>query len=202
MTWTSFVAPMRAALFLGHGAGGGIDAADLVRVSEVCGLASIAVALVEQPYRVAGKAIASDRHKLDAAFRAVVEAERPVGVPLFVGGRSAGARIACRTAKGLDARGVVALAFPLHPPKDRDRSRLLELLSAGRPVLVVQGTRDAFGTPSDFPPGARLVAVEGGDHSFKVLESSGRTQAEVLARVSEAVSAFVIAELTRSSGLV
>lgn len=131
-----------------------------------------AVALVEQPYRVAGRrAPVTAAARLDEAFRAAVAMARAgVGeVPLVVGGRSAGARVACRTATALGAAGAVALAFPLHPPGRPDRSRVEELRGAGVPLLVVQGERDPFGRPAEFPEplpaGTTLVPVAG-DHTL------------------------------------
>ena len=161
---------------LGHGAGGGVDAPDLVAVRERlrAGLADVTVAMVEQPYRVQGRrAPVTSAARLDAAFTAAVEAARElVGeVPLVVGGRSAGARVACRTAGSLRAVGVVALAFPLHPPGRPERSRLDELVGAGVATLVVQGERDAFGRPEELtavtlPAGACVQAVPG-DHGLR-----------------------------------
>jgi predicted alpha/beta-hydrolase family hydrolase len=179
-----------AELFLGHGAGGGIDAPDLVAIAELLPREGVDVGLVEQPYRVAKKRIASDKGALDAAFVAVVRAARS-GAPLFVGGRSAGARVACRTAETVGARGVVALAFPIAPPKKPGPSRLPELARAGVPTLVVQGTRDEFGGPDALPEGPTIVPILGGDHSFRVLRSSGRAQSDVYAEVAAAVRAFV-----------
>jgi predicted alpha/beta-hydrolase family hydrolase len=136
-------------LVLGHGAGGGVDAVDLVAVRDAALAAGVAVARVTQPYRVAGRRAPAPAGQLDHAFAAVVEAacaRVPAGVPLIVGGRSSGARVASRTAEGLGATGVVALAFPLHPPGRPDRSRAGELPSA-LPTLVVSGDRDPFGVP-------------------------------------------------------
>ena len=178
-------------LFLLHGAGGGIDAPDLVRVAELCHRAGLRVGRVEQPYRVARKPIGSNREKLDGAFTELVERQRLGGLPLFLGGRSAGARCACRTAEHLDASAVVALAFPLHPPHQPEKTRVGELV-VSRPMLVVQGTRDAFGGPSEFPPGTRVHVVEGADHSFRVLRSSGRSDSAVIDEVAENARDFVL----------
>jgi predicted alpha/beta-hydrolase family hydrolase len=152
---------------LGHGAGGGIEAPDLRAVTTALGAAGWTVARVEQPYRVAGKRAPVPGPRLDQAFSAVVVSLR-LAVPdgrLILGGRSSGARVACRTAVGLGADAVLALAFPLHPPSRPERSRVEELNGAGVPVLVVQGERDPFGTPSEFPADATVVAVPG-DHSL------------------------------------
>jgi pimeloyl-ACP methyl ester carboxylesterase len=118
------------------------------------------VALVEQPWRVRGRKVAEPPAKLDAAWVDVLA--QLSGTPLVVGGRSAGARVACRTAQQVGADAVLCLAFPLHPPGRPERSRLSELEAVDVPVLVVQGDRDAFGVP----PGASLVP--GADHGFRV----------------------------------
>jgi hypothetical protein len=143
---------MRSLLVLGHGAGGGIEAPDLVAVAGAARRAGVAVARVVQPYRVAGRRAPAPAAQLDAAWRAVVSGLRAdpefAHLPLIVGGRSSGARVACRTAEALDAAGVVALAFPLHPPKRPERSRAGELAAVRVPTLVVNGDRDPFGVPS------------------------------------------------------
>jgi uncharacterized protein len=109
------------------------------------------------------------------------------GLPLVGGGRSAGARVACRTAAELDARAVVALAFPLHPPGRPERSREDELAVPGVPVLVVQGGRDPFGRPEEFPDGTELVVVPGADHGFAVPKRAEINQEDVLTVVAEGV---------------
>lgn len=156
-------------LVLGHGAGGGIEAADLEALARELPSRGVTVLRVQQPWRVAGRKVAAAPATLDRAWLAVLEALGTVG-PLAVGGRSAGARVACRTARAVGAARVVALAFPLHPPGRPERTRLAELLDVGAPTLVVQGTRDAFGGPSDFPSGPDLHVhpVPGADHAFRV----------------------------------
>jgi len=160
----------RGTLVLGHGAGGGVGAPDLQIATRVALDAGHAVALVEQPYRVAGRRSPPRAPVLDAAWIAVVEQLRdgPLrDLPLVTGGRSSGARVACRTAEATGAVGVLCLAFPLIPP-GRDghlKSRLPELEAVTVPVLVVQGENDRFGMP---PPGPdRTVAVVQGDHGLK-----------------------------------
>jgi predicted alpha/beta-hydrolase family hydrolase len=150
-----------ALLLLGHGAGGGITAPDLLLTADLAAAAGMAVGLVEQPYRVAGRRAPAPAAQLDVALTAVAAAARqtfdprPVGtpeIPLLLGGRSSGARVACRTAGALGAVGVLALAFPLLPPRPPGKerpSRLPELVGAAVPVLVVQGERDAFGSADD-----------------------------------------------------
>lgn len=159
----------RGLLVLGHGAGGGVEAPDLRTTTTVATELGWAVALVEQPYRVAGRRAPAPAKQLDAAWTDVVHdllAGPGAGLPLVVGGRSSGARVACRTARVLGAVGVLCLAFPLQPPGKADRpSRLPELDGAGVPTLVVQGERDAFGMPPEGP--GRSVVVVAGDHSLK-----------------------------------
>jgi uncharacterized protein len=186
----------RALLVLGHGAGGGIEARDLAALARELPAAGIAVVRVEQPWRVAGKRVATPPAQLDKAWVvAVPEAARRLGVPcpLFVGGRSAGARVACRTAAEVGAVGVVALAFPLHPPGRPDRSRVDELLGVDVPVLVVQGDRDSFGGPLELPDGPSVVVVPGADHGFRVPASGALSQPGALALITTAVQAFLTA---------
>ena len=154
----------RAALVLGHGAGGGVTAPDLVAATEAALAEGISVALVEQPYRVAGRRSPAPARQLDAAWIAVVK-QLAFELPLVVGGRSLGARVACRTAAETGAAAVLCLAFPLHPPGRPEKSRLAELEAVTVPVLVVQGERDPFGMPPDGP--ARTVVRVPGDHALK-----------------------------------
>ena len=157
---------------LGHGAGGGVAAPDLVAVTEAVVAQGFSVALVEQPYRVAGRKSSPPGRQLDAAWTAVIEqlaAEELSGLPIVPGGRSAGARVACRTAAATGSVGVLCLAFPLQPParagKLPGESRIGELEATGVPVLVVQGERDRFGMP---PAGGDRTVVEvPGDHSLR-----------------------------------
>ena len=151
-------------LVLGHGAGGGVDAPDLLAVRRAALAAGVAVARVTQPYRLAGRRSPAPAPQLDAAWKAVVEALRRPGVPLVVGGRSSGARVACRTATAAGAVGVVALAFPLHPPGRPERSRAGELVS-GVPTLVVNGDRDPFGVPP--ADGIDLRVIPGATHDLR-----------------------------------
>ncbi|HEV8688559.1 MAG TPA: alpha/beta family hydrolase [Gaiellaceae bacterium] len=158
----------RAALVLGHGAAGGVTSRDLVAVAGLAVSEGVSVALVEQPYRVAGRRSPAPARQLDAAWTAVVEqllAGELRGLQLIVGGRSAGARVACRTAEATGAVGVLCLAFPLHPPGRPAQSRLPELDDVTVPTLVVQGERDPFGMP---PAAARRTVVQvPGDHSLR-----------------------------------
>ena len=166
----------RALLVLGHGAGGGIGAPDLVAARDAALALDVSVALVEQPYRVAGRKSPAPAAQLDVAWLAVLEA---LGTPdppaaLFAGGRSSGARVACRTAAAAGAAGVLCLAFPLHPPGRPEKTRLAELEDVEAPVLIVQGERDPFGRPPAGP--RREVVVVPGTHS---LRSGGRIAAAV-----------------------
>jgi uncharacterized protein len=162
----------QGALVLGHGAGGGVASQDLVAVTEVAVSENVSVALVEQPYRVAGRRSPASAGHLDVAWSTVVDRLREgelEGLPLVVGGRSLGARVACRTAEATGAVGVLCLAFPLQPPRRSAaapaRSRLSELDEVTVPTLVVQGARDPFG----IPPAAELrtVVQVPGDHSLR-----------------------------------
>ena len=158
----------RGALVLGHGAGGGVDAPDLAAASGVALEEGLSVALVEQPYRVAGRRAPAPAARLDEAWTAVVEQLREGelrGLPLVVGGRSAGARVACRTAAEVGAVAVLCLAFPVHAPGRPEKTRESELDAVELPVLVVQGERDPFGMPAD-GPNRRVVTVPG-NHSLK-----------------------------------
>ncbi len=166
-----------ATLVLGHGAGGGIGAADLVALANRLPAHGIEVLRVEQPWVGAGRKVATPPPTLDRAWLAVLE-HLSVDGPLLVGGRSAGARVACRTASEVGAHGVLCLAFPLHPPGRPEKSRLAELdlpAAAGVPTLVLQGTKDSFGGASDIPaaPGRLVVPIEGGDHSLRVAKAAG-----------------------------
>jgi predicted alpha/beta-hydrolase family hydrolase len=165
------------ALVLGHGAGGGVTARDLVAVTEVARSERFSVALVEQPYRVAGRRSPAPANQLDAAWTSVVEQLRGGdlrGLSLVVGGRSAGARVACRTAAETGALAVLCLAFPLHAPgrSGTGKTRQHELDDVELPVLVVQGERDPFGMPAGGPN--RRVVVVPGNHSLSAdLEAVG-----------------------------
>ncbi len=154
----------RAVLALGHGAGGSIDSADLVAATEAANAHGVTVALVEQPYLVAGRRSAAPAPQLDTAWKAVIEQLPLDGLPLVVGGRSSGARVACRTAAETNASAVLCLAFPVHPPGRPEKSRLAELDAVTVPVLVVQGANDPFGMPPGAPD--REVVTVPGNHSL------------------------------------
>jgi predicted alpha/beta-hydrolase family hydrolase len=156
---------------LGHGAGGGVTAPDLVAVAGAARAKGLSVVLVEQPYRVAGRRSPAPAHQLDAAWTDVVDRLRAVelgDLPLVAGGRSSGARVACRTAEAVGAVGVLCLAFPLRPPRKSGTpapSRLPELEAVHVPTLVVQGERDPFGIPP--ASASRTVVLVPGDHSLR-----------------------------------
>jgi uncharacterized protein len=161
----------KAALMLGHGAGGGVMAPDLVAVTDVASSAGFSVALVEQPYRVAGRRSPAPAHRLDVAWTAVVDYLRAGelrGLPLVVGGRSAGARVACRTAAASGAVAVLCLAFPLQSPRrsptGTTKTRQPELDAVQVPTLVVQGASDPFGMP--VASSTRSVVTVPGNHSL------------------------------------
>lgn len=184
--------PPLGTLVLGHGAGGGADALDLRAVATAAAAAGWRVLRVEQPWRVAGKRIAPAPARLDLAWRAVLDELRHSGGlagPLVLGGRSAGARVACRSAADQGAAGVVALAFPLHPPGRPERSRAPELAAVPVPLLVVQGERDAFGGPEEIRAALRAhrqatVRPVPGDHGL------GRAPEEAAAAVTAWLAAL------------
>ncbi|SEQ29397.1 alpha/beta hydrolase family protein [Microlunatus flavus] len=190
-----------ALLVLGHGAGGGVDAPDLAALARQLPDEGVTVLRFEQPWRVAGRKVAVRPPLLDEAWLAglgVVLAALGPGLPLVLGGRSAGARVACRTATALDAVGVVGLSFPLHLPGRPERSRLDELLAPVVPRLVLQGTRDTFGSADELrvalgpdAPGVRVVDLPGADHGGRVPKAAVPTASELRGRVVAEIGAFV-----------
>jgi predicted alpha/beta-hydrolase family hydrolase len=186
----------RLVLAVSHGAGGGVEARDLQALATAHPAHGVTVALVEQPWRVAGKKMAPAPKTLDVGWRGIWPAVAKPGLPVVSGGRSAGARVACRTAKELGAAAVLALSFPLHPPGRPERSRAGELLGAGVPTLVVQGGNDPFGKPAEFPQGDfELVEVPYGDHGFAVPKRAETGQEQAL----EIITGRVV-EWTRTLG--
>ncbi len=177
-----------ALLVLTHGAAGGVDAPDLTAVRDAAVAAGMAVALVTQPFRVAGRRVPPPPWVQDQAWIAIVAVlrRRLRGLPIVVGGRSNGARVACRTAAACRAAAVVALAFPLHPPGRPDKSRLDELDLPDVPVLVIQGDRDPFGMP---PPGDR--------RTVRVVTGAGHSPKKDAAGPAATVVEFVTTTLTR-----
>ncbi|MFD7688003.1 alpha/beta family hydrolase [Streptomyces sp. NPDC059781] len=216
ITWHRAPDRARLVLAVSHGAGGGIEARDLRALAAGLPAHGVTVALVEQPWRVAGKKVAPAPKTLDTGWRGIWPALAKPGLPVISGGRSAGARVACRTATELGAHAVLALSFPLHPPGRPEKSRAEELLGTGVPTLVVQGGNDPFGRPVEFPgygrgratgvpPGVRpwgsvgaravvgdgwayeLVEVPHGDHGFAVPKRADLTQEEAVTVVTDAV---------------
>jgi predicted alpha/beta-hydrolase family hydrolase len=178
----------RLVLAVSHGAGGGIGARDLQALARTLPEHGVTVALVEQPWRVAGKKVAPAPRTLDIGWRGIWPAVAEPGLPVISGGRSAGARVACRTAAELGAHAVLALSFPLHPPGRPEKSRAGELLGTQVPTLVVQGGNDPFGKPEEFPEGAyELVGVPYGDHGFGVPKKADLSQEQAVALVTDAV---------------
>lgn len=191
ITWLPARSP-HLVLALSHGAGGGIEARDIQALAAVLPARGVTVALVEQPWRVAGKKLAPAPKTLDTGWRGLWPALTAPGLPVVAGGRSAGARVACRTAAGLGAHAVLALSFPLHPPGRPEKSRKDELLGAGVPTLVVQGGRDPFGRPAEFPPGEYEIAeVPYGDHGFAVPKKSGLTEDRAMELLTAAVTEWL-----------
>lgn len=189
------VAPW-ATLVLTHGAGGGVDAPELASLASSLPRRGITVSLVEMPWHVAGRRVAAPPPVLDECMVAAVNKLRP-RTPMVLGGRSAGARVACRTGRRLGAVAVLALAFPLHPPRRPERSRVAELTGACLPVLVVQGERDAFGTPQEFPVGTALTPVQHADHSFAVPRTAGVRRDDVLEKVAVVVHDWMARRMRR-----
>ncbi|MFF3058649.1 alpha/beta family hydrolase [Streptomyces sp. NPDC057909] len=191
ITWLPAKKP-RLVLAAGHGAGGGIEARDLQALATVLPAHGVSVALVEQPWRVAGKKLAPAPKTLDTGWRGVWPALAAPGLPVVAAGRSAGARVACRTATELGAHAVLALSFPLHPPGKPEKSRKDELLGSGVPTLVVQGGRDPFGRPAEFPPGEfEITEVPYGDHGFAVPKKADLTQDQAMEILTAAVTAWL-----------
>nr|WP_030320823.1 alpha/beta family hydrolase [Streptomyces flavochromogenes] len=182
-----------AVLALGHGAGGGIEARDLQALAAALPARGVAVALVEQPWRVAGKKVAPAPKTLDTGWRGLWPALARPGLPVIAGGRSAGARVACRTGRELGALAVLALSFPLHPPGRPEKSRADELLGSGLPTLVVQGGNDPFGRPAEFPEGPyRLVGIPDGDHGFALPKRAPLGPDEAMALLVDGVAEWIL----------
>ncbi|MGW1725525.1 alpha/beta hydrolase family protein [Streptomyces sp. NPDC002306] len=187
LTWHRADEP-RLLLAVSHGAGGGVEARDLQALAAALPGHGVSVVLVEQPWRVAGKKVAPAPKTLDVGWRGIWPAVSGPGLPVISGGRSAGARVACRTAVELGAAAVLALSFPLHPPGRPEKSRAGELLGAGVATLVVQGGNDPFGKPAEFPAGDHeLVEVPSADHGFAVPRRAEITPERVLGIITDAV---------------
>ncbi|MEW1694670.1 MULTISPECIES: alpha/beta family hydrolase [unclassified Streptomyces] len=193
VTWYEGADPW-AVLALGHGAGGGIGARDLAALAAALPGGGVSVALVEQPWRVAGKKVAPAPKTLDTGWRGLWPALARPGLPVVAGGRSAGARVACRTGRELGADAVLALSFPLHPPGRPERSRAGELLGTGLPTLVVQGGNDPFGRPAEFPDGPhRLLEIPYGDHGFALPRKAPLGQEEAMGLLVTGITEWISA---------
>ena len=198
---TDSVGPPRSQLVLGHGAGGGPNAADLELLAQRLPTRGTTVVRFEQPWRTAGRRVAVPPAQLDEAWlAAIARLERQPWATdrLFVGGRSAGARVACRTADQIGAAGVVCLAFPLHLPGRPERSRLAELLAPTVDRLVLQGTRDAFGSAAeirlalDGAQGITVIDLPGADHGYRLPKTAaGFTAADLRTTIVDSVADFV-----------
>lgn len=183
-----------ATLVLGHGAGGGVESRDLAALATGLPRSGITVVRVEQPWRLAGRKVAPAPSVLDECFVSAVDQLR-VRTPMVVGGRSAGARSAARTAAHLGASGVLAVSFPLHPPGKPEKSRVEELLGVRLPMLVVQGERDSMGRPEEFPDHLQMTVLPEADHAMAVPARAELPQGEVLSILVEATMEFVIREV-------
>ena len=187
-------------LVLGHGAGGGVGAADLELLARSLPQLGITLARFEQPWRTAGRKVGAPPPRLDEAWIAALGwlvKQEWAQQPLVAGGRSAGARVACRTAADTDATAILCLAFPLHLPGQPEKSRLAELLAPVQPRLVVQGSKDSFGTADELraaigkAAGITLVELPGADHSYRIGKASAVEPAAVHAILVTEVSRFI-----------
>lgn len=183
-----------ATVLLNHGAGNGIESRDLEALAHHLPRNGISVVRFEQPWRVAGRKVATPPATLDAALVAAYDKLR-IRTPLVLGGRSAGARSAARCAKALGAVGCLALAFPLHPPGKPEKSRLHELRGARVPTLVIQGEKDTMGRPESFPSDIDLAVVPDADHGFKVPKRASISQEEALEIVVESTLEWIVREI-------
>ena len=189
-----------ATVVLSHGAGNGVESRDLEALAACLPHQGVSVVRFEQPWRRAGRKVATAPPTLDAALLVAVPALRESGDlvgPLVVGGRSAGARSAARCADALGAQACLLLSFPLHPPGKPEKSRLPELAGLaglGVPALVVQGERDAMGRPEEFPDDVELVVVPGADHGLKVAARAPLSQDDALDLVVESTQEWIVRE--------
>jgi predicted alpha/beta-hydrolase family hydrolase len=194
IAWYESATPARAIVALGHGSATGVDAPDLRAIAATLPPLGITVALVTQPYRLARSgghpiAHASDEPALDTAWRAVWPYLSGSGAPMIAGGRSAGSQVACRTAKTLGARAVIALSYPLLGPGSPR-----ELLATDLPTLVVQGGNDPYGTPDQFPPlptTITLVEIPFANHTFNVAAATGNTTNKALTDITQAIATWL-----------
>lgn len=183
-----------ATVLLSHGAGAGIDTADLAALAANLPRNDVSVALFEQPWKVVGRKVATSPASLDDGLRAAASAMR-TRTPLVVGGRSAGARSAARCARSLGGSGCLCLAFPLHPPGRPQTTRAAELLGVRLPTLVIQGERDPMGRPEEFPEGVEMTVVPDADHSLRVPTTGAVSAEEAMGIVVESTLEWIIREV-------
>jgi len=188
-----------ATLLLSHGAGAGVETRDLEALARHLPRNGITVVRFEQPWKVAGRKVATAPASLDAGLTAAANKLR-TRTPLVIGGRSAGARSAARCAHRLGATGCLALAFPLHPPGKPEKSRLPELRATRVPTLVVQGERDTMGRPEEFPDDVDLCVVPSADHGFNVTARGDVSEAEAMAIIVETTLEWILREVAGSGG--
>ena len=194
INWFPAPGPPRAVAMLGHGTATGVEAADLQALAAALPDQGISVLLVTQPYRMSRTRAGSDEASLDAVWRAVWPTAAGLGVPVISGGRSAGSQVACRTAEQLGAHAVLALAYPLLGPGSPK-----ELLATGRPTLVIQGTRDSFGRPDQFPPlppEMELVEVPAANHTFGT--PGGIPRSATMRLITDATAQWIERRLART----
>ena len=200
-----------AALVVGHGAGAGQNSPFMVRTAEGLAARGIAAATFDFPYMTARRGAPDRPPVLEQAWRdAIAQARTELsGLPLFIGGKSMGGRISSQVAaQGVEGvSGLVFLGYPLHPPGKPEQRRIAHLPSIAVPVLIVQGERDAFGTPAELRPvvetmrgGVTLHVVEGGDHSLAVARSSGTAQKQVYEHVLDTIAAWMASVSRAAAG--
>jgi predicted alpha/beta-hydrolase family hydrolase len=193
-------APPTSILVLGHGASGGVASADLEMLADNLPALGTSVVRFEQPWRTAGRSVGAPPPRLDEAWVAALEwvtGQEWARHPLVVGGRSAGARVACRTAALTNPVAIVCLAFPLHPPGRPEKSRVEELLAPTVPRLVLQGSKDSFGTPDEIrtaigeTSGITVVKLPGVDHGYHIPKAATLTSADLRMTLVTEVSRFI-----------
>lgn len=193
-----------ATLILAHGAGAPQSSTFMVAFAEALARRGCHAVTFNFPYTEQGRRMPDRAPTLEACFRDVIAAIRArpdlAAGPLVIGGKSMGGRMASHlAAQGVaDLAGVVALGYPLHPPGRPEQLRAEHLARIRQPFLIVQGARDAFGTPEELRPAlaslgatATLNVVEGGDHSFKVPKRGPITQEEVFERVQDEIARWI-----------
>jgi predicted alpha/beta-hydrolase family hydrolase len=194
ITWHPAQRPARAVAVLGHGTATGVEAPDLQALAAALPGRGVSVALVTQPYRMSRTRAGCDEASLDAAWQALWPIISGLGLPVFSGGRSAGSQVACRTAEQLGAHAVLALAYPLLGPGSPE-----ELLTTSKPTLVIQGARDPFGRPRQFPPlppRIELVEIPAANHTFETPGSIPRSS--TMSLITNTASKWIERQLART----